>query len=72
MDLPKLWPVYTPAQKFGRFFQSYVDQLDLPIWLSSQVIKAEKDEAGQWTVQIAKAGETRTLHPKHVVSSSFD
>jgi len=34
-------------------------------------IIAEKDEAGQWTVQIAKAGETRTLHPKHVVSSSF-
>lgn len=42
--------------------------MELPIWTKSNVVKAEQDAEGKWTVEINKDGETRVLNPKHVVS----
>lgn len=65
---PKYWPSYTPAQKQGMYMEWYASALELNVWTSSSVVKAEQDGQGNWTVVIDKEGtETRTLHPKHVV-----
>lgn len=45
--------------------------MELPIWTKSNVVKAEQDAEGKWTVEINKDGETRVLNPKHVVSKSL-
>jgi cation diffusion facilitator CzcD-associated flavoprotein CzcO len=68
---PDHWPTYTPAQKQGLYMQWYALAMELVIWTSSSVVKSEQDDANNWTVQINKAGETRTLNPKHVVSTDF-
>jgi cation diffusion facilitator CzcD-associated flavoprotein CzcO len=49
----------------------YASAMELAVWTSSSVVKAEQDAEGNWTVQVNKGGkETRTLRPKHVVSVS--
>jgi cation diffusion facilitator CzcD-associated flavoprotein CzcO len=66
---PEQWPTYTPAQKLGIFMEWYAHAMELPVWTSSEVIKADQDANGQWTITVNKGGkEIRTLHPKHVVS----
>jgi len=64
---PEHWPTYTPAQKLGLFMEWYVSALELPIWTSSQVVKASVSEDGEWVVEVRKEEETRILKPKHVV-----
>ena len=47
----------------------YAHAMELAVWTSSEVVKAEQDDSGHWTLQINKDGnDLRTLHPKHVVS----
>lgn len=67
---PENWPTYTPAQKQGIFMDWYAHAMELAVWTSSSVIGAEQDDAGKWTIIIDKAGEKRTLHPKHVVMAT--
>ncbi|KAL4749215.1 hypothetical protein BDW72DRAFT_214185 [Aspergillus terricola var. indicus] len=70
---PKHWPTYTPAQKQGLYMEWYASALELNIWTSSEVVRAEQDEDDKhkWTVVINKEGkETRTLHPSHVVMAT--
>lgn len=68
---PKHWPTYTPAQKLGIFMEWYASALELPVWTSSEVVKAEEDGQGNWTVQVKKGGkDLRTLKPKHVVMAT--
>lgn len=65
---PKHWPTYTPAQKQGLYMQWYASALELDVWTKSQVVSAEQDSDGKWTVVIDKEGKsTRTLHPRQVV-----
>lgn len=67
---PEHWPTYTPAQKLGHFMEWYASAMELAVWTSSSVVKADQDAQGNWTVQVNKGGkETRTLKPKHVVST---
>lgn len=63
---PAHWPTYTPAQKQGLYMQWYASALELNVWTKSTVQQASQHGDG-WTVTINKNGETRTLHPKHVV-----
>jgi cation diffusion facilitator CzcD-associated flavoprotein CzcO len=68
---PKHWPTYTPAQKQGKYMEWYASALELSIWTQSNVVGAEQDEAGKWTVKVNKEGkEIRTLHPKQVVMAT--
>jgi len=47
----------------------YAHAMELAVWSSSEVVKAEQDDVGHWTLQINKDGnDLRTLNPKHVVS----
>lgn len=68
---PKHWPMYTPAQKQGIYMEWYASALELNVWNKSSVVKADQDEAGNWTVVVNKGGnEERTLHPKQVVMAT--
>ncbi|WVW81123.1 hypothetical protein I302_103114 [Kwoniella bestiolae CBS 10118] len=68
---PEHWPTYTPAQKQGRYMQWYADAMELAVWNSSSVVKADQDSDGNWTVEVNKGGkEVRTLTPKHVVMAT--
>lgn len=68
---PQHWPTYTPAQKLGVFMEWYASALELPVWTSSEVVKAEEDGQGNWTVQVHKGGkDLRTLKPKHLVMAT--
>ncbi|KAL5338331.1 hypothetical protein BJX70DRAFT_367293 [Aspergillus crustosus] len=68
---PQHWPTYTPAQKQGLYMKWYASALELNAWTKSEVVKAEQDDEGQWTVVINKEGkETRVLHPKHVIMAT--
>ncbi|KAM0261466.1 hypothetical protein ACHAPA_009786 [Fusarium lateritium] len=63
---PEHWPTFTPAQKQGLYMSWYASALELNVWTGSTVTKAEEHN-GDWTITVNKQGETRTLHPKHVV-----
>ncbi|KAL4938695.1 hypothetical protein BDV06DRAFT_225748 [Aspergillus oleicola] len=68
---PQHWPTYTPAQKQGLYMKWYASALELNVWTKSEVVKAEQDDNGQWTIVINKEGmETRVLHPKHVIMAT--
>ncbi|KAH8655831.1 hypothetical protein BX600DRAFT_401790 [Xylariales sp. PMI_506] len=68
---PKHWPTYTPAQKQGAYMGWYATAMELNIWTKSNVVGAEQDDNGGWTVRVNKGGaETRTLHPAHVVMAT--
>ena len=45
--------------------------MELPVWLKSEVTKAEQDVDGKWTVTVSKGGvDERVLHPRHVVMAT--
>ncbi|KAL3472734.1 hypothetical protein BJX99DRAFT_272762 [Aspergillus californicus] len=68
---PQHWPTYTPAQKQGLYMQWYASALELNVWTKSEVVKAEQDADGKWTVLINKGGqESRTLHPKQLIMAT--
>lgn len=68
---PKHWPTYTPAQKQGLYMEWYASALELNIWNSSSIVKAEQDDEGNWTVVVNKEGnDQRMLHPKQVVMAT--
>ncbi|MFJ9390820.1 FAD-dependent oxidoreductase [Nocardioides sp. NPDC101246] len=68
LPYPTTWPLFTPKEKLADWMESYIDLLDLDLWTSTNVTSATYDEqAGRWTVQLDHAGESRTLHPQHLV-----
>lgn len=49
----------------------YASALELNIWASSSIVKAEQDDQNNWTIVVNKEGkETRTLHPSQVVMAT--
>lgn len=49
----------------------YASALELNIWNSSSIVKAEQDDEGNWTVVVNKEGnDQRMLHPKQVVMAT--
>ncbi|CAG8031743.1 unnamed protein product [Penicillium olsonii] len=67
---PQHWPTYTPAQKQGLYMKWYASALELNVWTKSEVVKADQDPQGRWTVIVNKGGETRTLHPKQLIMAT--
>ncbi|KAJ9611879.1 hypothetical protein H2204_015121 [Knufia peltigerae] len=68
---PKHWPTFTPAQKQGKYMEWYASALELNIWTKSNVVKADQDDNGSWTIVINKGGkEPRTLHPRQIIMAT--
>ncbi|KAK0211151.1 dimethylaniline monooxygenase [Desarmillaria ectypa] len=66
---PPHWPVFTPKDKLGDWFESYAATMELNIWMQSTIISATYDEPSHlWTINIARAGHPdRVIRPKFIV-----
>lgn len=68
MDFPDSWPVYTPKDKLGDWFESYVASMELNVWTETQLLRGSYDELEErWAVRITGPGGERDLRPSHVV-----
>ncbi|PQE22539.1 flavin-containing monooxygenase protein [Rutstroemia sp. NJR-2017a BVV2] len=75
LPFPENWPVFTPKDKLGDWFEAYVNLLELNAWTRTTISKSEwSDEKKQWTVTLERMRdgkmETRIVHPKHVVQAT--
>jgi hypothetical protein len=69
LPFPESWPIFTPKDKLGDWFESYVKLLELNVWTKTNITKSSWDDAaGKWTITLdrAKDGKTQTrvVHPK--------
>lgn len=80
LPFPAWWPIFTPKDKLGDFFESYARLLDLNVWTRATVEpgSAAWDEARRaWTVTLKRRTLTgkdgavveakRTLRPRHII-----
>jgi hypothetical protein len=69
LPFPSNWPLYTPKDKLGDWFEAYASLMELNIWLSSSVTSAKYSESSKtWTVDVTKAdGSKRSLHPSQLI-----
>lgn len=69
LPFPSNWPLYTPKDKLGDWFEAYASLMELNIWLSSSVNSAAYSPSSKtWTVEVTKAdGSKRTLHPSQLI-----
>ena len=72
LPFPDSWPVFTPKDKLGDWFESYVKLLELNAWTQASIKKsAWNDSTATWTVEVERLDRiengktaTRVLHPK--------
>ncbi|KAI5210427.1 putative flavin-containing monooxygenase YUCCA3 [Aureobasidium subglaciale] len=69
LPFPSNWPLYTPKDKLGDWFEAYASLMELNIWLSTSVTSASYSESSKtWTVDITKPdGSKRTLRPSQLI-----
>lgn len=69
LPFPSTWPLFTPKDKLGDWFESYASLMELNVWTRTTVSSATfSDNTKSWTIDVTRAdGSSRTLRPKHVV-----
>jgi len=68
LPFPEHWPVFSPKDKIGDWLEMYTRVMELNYWGSTVAKRASYDEAaGDWTVEVERAGQPVTLRPKHLV-----
>ncbi|TVY31953.1 putative indole-3-pyruvate monooxygenase [Lachnellula subtilissima] len=69
LPFPSNWPLFTPKDKLGDFFESYASLMELNVWTKTTISSASFDDTTKiWTITVTRGdGTIRTLHPKHVV-----
>ncbi|KAL1897967.1 hypothetical protein Sste5346_003820 [Sporothrix stenoceras] len=77
MQFPAFWPIFTPKDKLGDFFEAYVSLLELNVWTRTEIKSLEYDAAAKrYNVTVERtaastgAKETRTFHPQHIVQAT--
>jgi cation diffusion facilitator CzcD-associated flavoprotein CzcO len=69
---PDSWPIYTPKDKLGNWFEMYAETMELNVWTSARLSSSTYDEsAGQWTLAVTRAdGSSRVLQSRHLVMAT--
>jgi putative flavoprotein involved in K+ transport len=69
LPFPESWPIYTPKDKLGDWFEHYAATMELNVWTSTELLDSSyDDDSGRWTVRVRRGnGTERTLHPTHVI-----
>ena len=70
LPFPSNWPIFTPKDKLGDWFEAYASLMELNVWTGTGPKAGSTsydDTTKTWTVQIERNGVIRTLHPKHIV-----
>ncbi|TVY17746.1 putative indole-3-pyruvate monooxygenase YUCCA1 [Lachnellula arida] len=75
LSFPETWPIFTPKDKLGDWFESYVKLLELNAWTQTSIKGSSWDDStASWTVEVERIDNgkttTRTLHPKHVIQAT--
>ena len=76
IPFPPHWPVFTPKDKLGEWFESYARSLELNVWMKTTIKSTSwSDSDRRWTVILERtkrdgSKESRTLHPRHVVQAT--
>jgi putative flavoprotein involved in K+ transport len=68
LPFPPNFPVYIPKDKLANWFEFYVEALELNYWTGTELVAGGYDEARKhWTVTLKRDGETRVMHPRHLI-----
>jgi putative flavoprotein involved in K+ transport len=68
MSFPTTYPEYLPKDKFGGWLETYAEQMEIPVWTSTELLGGSFDEASKtWTLRINREGIERELRTRHVV-----
>ncbi|EKG11237.1 Flavin-containing monooxygenase-like protein [Macrophomina phaseolina MS6] len=69
MPFPCTWPLFTPKDKLGDWFEAYATLLEINVWLSSTITTSTySDTTHTWTITVDRANAApRTLRPRHIV-----
>ncbi|RJE24726.1 monooxygenase [Aspergillus sclerotialis] len=77
LRFPEHWPIFTPEDKLAEFFEAYVKLLELDVWMSTEIIHTQWDEAKKsWKVILNRkradgnTNEIRTIHPRHIIQAT--
>lgn len=73
MNFPDTWPIFTPKDKLGDWFETYAKTLELNYWTNKTVSGAEfNDDNSTWNINIIDndSGELIALSPKHVIMAT--
>jgi thioredoxin reductase len=71
MRFPPSWPAYIPKDKIAGWFEAYAESLELNTWTATEFESATYDEKRErWSVALHRDGETRQLHPHHIVMAT--
>jgi cation diffusion facilitator CzcD-associated flavoprotein CzcO len=76
LPFPPHWPIFTPKDKLGDWFETYARSLELNVWMKTKITSTSwSDSARKWTVKLERtkkdgSTESRTLHPKHVIQAT--
>ncbi len=71
MPFPPNWPVFIPKDKLANWFEAYAEAMELNYWAATEFKGGTYDDSAQlWTVTINRHGQTRIMHPRHVVMAT--
>lgn len=72
LPFPDTWPVFTPKDKLGDWFESYANHMELSYWTGRAVSAAAYDNDDKcWTVTVTdKDGASVQLSPRHLVMAT--
>ena len=68
LKFPDNWPVFSPKDKIADWLESYTTIMELNYWPNTEATSAAYDEeAGEWTVRVARDGLPLVLRPAQLV-----
>jgi putative flavoprotein involved in K+ transport len=68
LPFPPNFPVYIPKDKLANWFEFYVDAMELNFWTGTELVAGSYDDKRKtWSVTLKRAGETRIMHPRHLI-----
>jgi cation diffusion facilitator CzcD-associated flavoprotein CzcO len=75
VPFPDHWPVFTPKDKLGEWFEAYSKILELNVWTQTSIASAEWNPSEhRWTVTVERkqdgSTDTRVIHPKHIIQAT--
>ena len=68
LPFPPNFPVYIPKDKLANWFEFYVEAMELNFWTGTELVAGSYDDKRkQWSVTLKRDGETRVMHPRHLI-----
>jgi putative flavoprotein involved in K+ transport len=68
LPFPPNFPVYIPKDKLANWFEFYVEAMELNFWTGTELVGASYDDKRKvWSVTLKRDGETRVMHPRHLI-----